>query len=365
MRNIYTIISRYKSESIYEDHPQRENLLRFQNNVRRIFGLKITEDPFLRLLGIKDLNKDCLSERDILASTKKIGNLNISSQCIFVTMHLGCYHLIGLYLASRGIRFCIPVTHRVFTEQILDYQKSWESLNLSYSIENIKFVDVENKMGLMELIHYIKEGYSLLCYIDGNSGVGGMGRKDEKLLKISFFNTCICVRRGIEFLANKYNLGIIPLYSYIDEVLNISVINILPMIQIYKEKSNISKIWSFFYLPVCRYFDQWEALEYIDEYLSNQSKDKIEGNGYHFNNLRYAPIIKLDKCYFYDREQDVLIKTSHPLYKILLEMMSSERILSLSEIKQIIINESLINDLFKFQLLIKNNYDTHFKGNNC
>jgi hypothetical protein len=45
-------------------------------------------------------------------------------------------------------------------------------------------------------------------------------------------------------------------------------------------------------------------------------------------------------------------------------MMSSRTILSLKDIKKIIPKESLIHDLLEFQLLIKNNYDTRFKGYN-
>jgi hypothetical protein len=362
MENIYTIISKYDSEEINVDHVQRENLLRYQNNIRRVFGLKINERPFLRLLGIKELNRRSLLEAEILASTRIIGNLNFSSQCIFVTLHLGCYHLIGTYLSSIGMKFCVPVTHRVFTEQVSNYQRSFKSLGVLSSIENIKFIDVENRIGLFEIIRYIKEGYSLLCYIDGNSGIGGMGRNDGKLLKIKFFNTYICARRGVEFLSTKYHLDIVPLYSYIDEILNVSVINILPKIQI--NENETGKIWHAFYMPIFRYFDQWEAFQYIDEYLSDGRKYDIEGNGYYFNNIRYAPVIKSDRCYFYDRKQNVLVKTSHVLYNILFGMMSSRTVLSLKDIKKIIPKKSLMHDLLEFQLLIKNDYDTHFKGYN-
>src|SRR6185436_1408835 len=69
----------------------------------------------------------------------------------------------------------------------------------------------------MQIARAIQNGSSLLLFVDGNTGVGGAGRQDEKLCRIDFFGRKIFARKGIAYFSRMFNAPIIPVVSYYEK----------------------------------------------------------------------------------------------------------------------------------------------------
>lgn len=348
MKDIKDIIEQYFDDNISIEDLQREFFLRFMRNIEYVFGLKVGLCEYNKLRGVLALNHIC-EQKDIFNWAFHVTDYSHpSSPCIYITLHLGCYEEIGIYLVRKGNKVCIPVTERVFMQETKHYYINLAKRGINSS--QIVFVNIESNTGFRKMIRYAQKGYSLLCYIDGNSGIGGMTRNDLKLEKIHFFNTTIHVRKGIEYLDRILNREIIPIYSCIEEISSQPQIVLLPSINKKQNGTLTEKIWNTFSRIIWQYYWQWEVWLYIDEFIV-QSHSKVQSSGYVLNTHRYFPLIKSGVYYFYDKQTNNLIKVSQRLFK-LLSNLEKYSICSYDKLLAYIPKETLVNDLLVKKIII-------------
>lgn len=349
--DIERIVYQYIDENIGIENSQRENFLRFHRNIEYILGLKVGMNDYNNLRGVLALNHLC-EQKDLFNNTYSISEyIHSISPRIYVTLHIGCYEEIVCYLIKKEGKVCIPVTERVYNHEIKHYVRNLENKRIKPS--QLVFVNIESSMGLRQIIRYAQNGYSLLCYIDGNSGVGGMSRNDSKLERIPFFNTIIHVRKGVEYLSKILNAEVVPIYSYIEDVsYNLQVV-VMPPVVVNSNSSITKEIWYIFSRIIWKYFLQWEAWLYVDEFIDQDSDDTIiQLRGYMLNENRYNPLVKLGVYYYYDRYTNSLVKVSRKLFELLTNMKHVS-INTYAELKEYIPKETLLNDLLNKKIIIK------------
>lgn len=354
------IIDCYQTIAQDYSHPERERYLRFQANIRKIFGIDVDEKAFMEFMEIHQQNIDFMKLKQFPSWAHVIQPQKTPKQAIYVTLHIGLYTSIIYLLVSQGISICVPVTRRVFEQQRGLYEACFDQA-IKPGSANLHFVNIEEPAGLFKLFRDVKKGYSLLFYIDGNSGIGGMERKDDKLQPVDFFNKVFYVRKGLGFFSYKFNLDIQPLYSYVDGQQQV-FIKYLPVLHLKRtggiddyEKAVTCKIWETFKSAISEYLPQWEGWLYADTYLRDRpviDTSTITGNSFHFNKSRFAPIIKDHVNYLYDRYNNVLIKMSDTLFGLILKILESKESLSLQEIRDIIGKPTLIEDLLNYNILV-------------
>lgn len=346
------ITSIYSNIDSNYSHPKREDYLRFCANIKHFLGLKISPNEFISLGRTRHLNRQLLEE-GIKNTTVNIDGLDLpNNPTIFVTLHLGCYNIIPLYLLSSGIKLCIPVTQRVYDEQISLYERTYAKF-IRHNNVDLKFVNVETSSGFINLLRSVKNGYSLLIYIDGNSGIGGMERKDNKLMRLNFFNNPIFIRKGIGFLSIKLKLNIIPVYTYLTENLkknNMVFMSSFSHLKFENEEQIIETLWNIFKEPIFHNIGQWEPWLYADSYyVQSESSAKIE-NHYTFNSERFSPIINNNNFYFYDNVLNKLIKMSESTFKFLVQAYESSHLISSEELSTNL-SSSIRSQLISMHLL--------------
>jgi lauroyl/myristoyl acyltransferase len=130
---------------------------------------------------------------------------------IFCTFHYGSYRLINPLLVSRGFNYILPVEGAIYAEQKMRFQegcvKCQEYFN---STSQFMVVNAEQPTAALTMARKTRKGWSLLAYIDGNTGVQGGGRHDAKMLRISLLGKWIYARKGIAFLSHFLKLPIVP-----------------------------------------------------------------------------------------------------------------------------------------------------------
>ncbi len=329
--NITTIYSDIDSNY---SHPKREEYLRFCANIKHFLGLKISAKEFTSLMKIKHINRHLLENgiSNVAISVSGFESINVAS--IFVTLHLGCYNIIPLYLLSTGKKLCIPVTQRVYEQQVSIYKRTYEQF-IKHSNADLKFVNIETASGFINLLRSVKNGYSILIYIDGNSGIGGMERKDQKLMKLNFFNSPIFIRKGVGFLSLKLGLDIVPVYTNLTEDLKTYNLSFMPSISHHKfetEEQITAAIWQVFKNPIFHNLEQWEPWLYTDSYYIQTEDVKKTVNDYIFNSERFAPIIKDNNFYFYDNVLNKFIRMKEAIFRFLVQASETSQIIKGEEL---------------------------------
>lgn len=328
-------------------HVQRENYLHFSSNIKRCIGKDGTVDMFKRLFLAEHVGDKYDACHAPIMSCKK-ENIKVNTPCIFATMHYGPYKAIGRFLLSRGISLCIPVTQNVYDMQKNMFEQV--AADIVDDTTKLVFVNVEKRSGLISLFKYVRLGYSLLIYLDGNSGIGGMSRDDEKLEDFNFFHETIKIRKGAQFLADKLSLNVIPILATLGDSTNKApYIELFPAIS--SKECGVRKIWRLF----CEYMKndiaQWEGWCYVNSFYKYKQKEieATTNNGpiKRFNGERYAFVIT-DTRYLYDKTNSTKVKLSKGLFELLYTLHSHNATIDITGINKPI----LVSDLQRSQILI-------------
>jgi lauroyl/myristoyl acyltransferase len=348
----------FENIDVSYSHSNRENYLRFTSNTR-ICGMK-KENPvkmFKQLMVAGHLNNFYSKIAEDL--TIGVAGNHSSSPQIYATIHLGSYKLIAHQLLQSGINLCIPISKKVYNEQ------SDEFIDLAQKTKSyqgkIDFVNIEERIGIFKLIKYVKQGYSLLFYLDGNSGIGGMERVDDKLTSVNFFNTKIMGRKGIGFLAHSLKLQIQPVVSFFDTADYIPKIHFLDAIPYIPENKKdlyehdlIQQLWNIFCKQISKYPEQWEAWLYVDTFLEKRSKENKEipiNGSLRFNSDKYDFIYKNDAYYLYDLTGNILVKMNKSLFYLFNKMHTKKISIDKTDFITLLNKESLVNDIINKAIL--------------
>lgn len=328
-------------------HVQRENYLHFSSNIKRCIGKGGTVEMFKRLFLAEYVGDKYDACHAPIMSCKN-ENFKVNTPCIFATMHYGPYKAIGRFLLSRGISLCIPVTQNVYDMQKNMFEQA--AVDIVNEMTKLVFVNVEKRSGLISLFKYVSSGYSLLIYLDGNSGIGGMSRDDEKLEDFNFFHETIKIRKGVQFLADKLSLDVIPIMATLRDASNKdSYIEIFPTVS--SKECRVRKIWGLF----CEYMKndiaQWEGWCYVNSFFKYKQKEieATSNNGpiKRFNSERYDFVIT-DARYLYDKTNATKVKLSKGLFELLYTLHSHNATIDITSINKHI----LVSDLQRCQILI-------------
>lgn len=139
-----------------------------------------------------------------------------SSPVVFCTFHFGAYRLVNMLLISRGFDYLLPVEERIYAGQrsiFLDHSRAYQQHFRSTS--QFTVVNAEEPTAALAMARKARSGWSLLAYLDGNTGVQGAARKDAKMLKVPLLGRPIYARKGIAFLSHFLKLPIVPVFCEI------------------------------------------------------------------------------------------------------------------------------------------------------
>ena len=160
-----------------------------------------------------DLDEDCF----FLLESTRISDLNSvlvtakEKPVIFCTFHYGSYRLINSLLVSRGFNYILPVEDNIYVEQKTRFLEGCVKCQSHFnSTSQFMVVNAEQPTAALTMARKARSGWSLLAYIDGNTGVQGTGRHDAKMLKVHLLGKPIYARKGIAFLSHFLKLPIVP-----------------------------------------------------------------------------------------------------------------------------------------------------------
>ncbi|MEM1134443.1 MAG: hypothetical protein AAGI07_01295 [Bacteroidota bacterium] len=262
---------------------------------------------------------------------------NTYDPAIFCTYHLGSYRAIIGALASKGKDFVLLVDKKTYEEQrekvidnvalIHDHFKE----NAFFELEDAEQYDIA-----IRLIKHIKAGRSIVAYLDGNTGVGGIYKKDPQLLKLNFLKQPVLSRKGISTLSYATKTPIIPVISYYEKKEKAPTLAFYDLIDPNKwtqDKDSFclsitSKLYEILENNLIKYYDQWEGWIYVHKYLDweivrtrhnsdHVPKESITECQLVFNKDKYALFKMDDACFLLNRRSYESFQLESTLFEFL------------------------------------------------
>lgn len=347
LKNIADVDTNYKNS-------ERETFLRFCANYKLCTDHKANKKMFQELFIAEHIGN--MSVKNNMSFTKE---MKPSSQpCVYVAMHLGAYKVLPKLIFANNINICIPVTNDIWEKQERTYIEEGKQINSKTKVE---IINIETRQGLFKLIKHIKSGFSVFMFLDGNSGIGGMRRDDDKLLDYIFMKRKIKIRKGVDFFYCKMKMPVIPVVSY----LSFDKMNITTSIEVlynhtykYTGENGMSianDLWDLFVSYIEKYPSQWEGWCYIDAFYKYKESKETDGmtnkNCLRFNKDRYEFLIIGNMNYLYDSINNTKIKLSNGLFRYFKYLSETGYRVSRQEFLDCLQKENLIHDIIKFQIL--------------
>jgi lauroyl/myristoyl acyltransferase len=223
------------------------------------------------------INDTIISDSDNVLGKAKEGN-----PFIICTYHLGSYRLLNSILISKDIDFCLVTDNQYIKDQGKKTKEIFKSIRNFYSLfenKDLEILDAENPLIGLQTIRKLKMGYTLLFYIDGNTGVTSKLSNLDNFVKINFLNTQYYARKGIAYLSYISGVPIIPVVSLRTNWLERKVIfhsEIKVDLNVDKENycnKTTQKLYDILSDYLKKYPEQWESWMYVHKSIKlNEEK---------------------------------------------------------------------------------------------
>lgn len=265
---------------------------------------------------------------------------------IYCTYHLGAYRAPIALLVKKQVNFVLLIDNNTIRKQSSQIEQQIASIKQQYaSASQVVLLNAEKDNVIYKLREYIQAGFSILAYIDGNTGQQGVYHRDSKYqIAVPFLEGAIMARAGLAAIAWLTNLPIYPIISYRPNVAdNIPIIEIAAPLHPDRRipfKDYIADTTVALYKVledyVSVYYEQWEPWFYIHRYLPQQTPaednettdapprasdtttdtDRLDVP-LQFNQKRYALFKIEDECYLLDKVKYLTYPLPADLYQAL------------------------------------------------
>lgn len=233
---------------------------------------------------------------------------------VFATFHYGSYRVINSYLLKYGFKVVLIINEHAYSSEKRKIEDSYNKLKIYANQNNSDYIilNVKDSSSIFRLKELLRNGYVLIVYLDGNTGLL-KGRNFKKgYTNLNFLEGNINVKNGIAVLSYILQATIIPVITQWDKDENINI-------SFHKEikstdysnrrlfiEETITKLYSILENSVKIIPEQWECWSYIHEWFE---RDKIHpyiiqntiALKWIFNEERYSLFSIRNECFFFDK----------------------------------------------------------------
>jgi lauroyl/myristoyl acyltransferase len=307
-----------------------------------------------------------LNEVKIIDKSNILENSRYNSH-IFVTYHTGSYRMFIQHLIKEKIPFCLVTEERFKKEQGEVAQKIFREIRENQN-EDLEILIAENPRLIFELISRLKNGISVVFYIDGNTGVTEKKLDDNKnLLRINFLSHHIYARQGIALLAylskSPLAIAIAKRNKNLSNTIQIKPVPTIGMMKKYNRNDFTKNITQKLYRELENFLkkspEQWEGWFYIDKFFQmdnvfNEFIKPTEALEFSMPVTlvldQFAHLSNLDgeNCFLITRRNFQIMKITKPLFEVL-NFFKEPRQIILN--KRLLINNQEIDKEFLIDLI--------------
>lgn len=314
------------------------------------------------------------TELSLLHTTQITGNKNILEQAaagtpfIFCTFHMGSYRMLNPLLIARGIPFKL-VTDQDFIEKQGDVARAIIHMASAHAGNNLEeqfeILNAEDPRVLMQAARCLRTGTSLVFYIDGNSGAGGMTLDKKSMARIRFMNQPFYARKGIAYLAHLTGIPVIPVISvrtgWLTRELHV-LDPIVPQAKTDREEwsqQTTQQLYSVFEHFLRQHPGQWEGWFYAYKFLdpaqappvATDNRDFDHKKNYIFNFNMYGLLNFGGNFYLFNKRELKVSPVSNEFHQVLVHFSKPQQAVAL-DLPGLHITETAIKELYEYRILI-------------
>lgn len=213
----------------------------------------------------------------------------IDQGAVLVTFHYGQYRLIPLSLLAMGYRVCILVSRDVYTDQVEYYR--WHLPSEWFA--NLVFVIAEDSRLFFQISRYRRDGYILICYADGASGVKKAAQPSSGgIVEVGLGQATIGARSGFAAMAYLWRS---PVAIVLGPVASMGLDWTLDSIRVYHPLHHrsrahfvqqvLSGIYEELSLALAEYPECWECWGYLHQLMPVRTSGTLWDT-----EIRYMPL---------------------------------------------------------------------------
>lgn len=256
-----------------------------------------------------------------------------SQPAIICTYHTGSYRMLNLYLTQQNIPFTVVLSSAVLKseQESLIHQAS----SITGKNDNIcvGFIAAEEPNALLQMIRTVKQGRSLVLYIDGNTGSGINTSRNDNSCVVHFLNSSLYARKGIAFLAARLQVPLIAVANYRTSS-NQTCMRFFKPCFVSNTTNSITAMTQQLYDNISSIVadlpGQWEAWLYIHKVAIPNAKESLNTSNtitnnkdhYVFNPTSYAIMNHLGDCFLIDKLRYAFYTIDKQLYQYLKDSFS-------------------------------------------
>lgn len=277
---------------------------------------------------------------------------------VFCTMHMGSYRLINFLLKQYRIPYVLIAGKNVIQAAKDQFEQHYNN----YPVQGgypLSIIDAEHPSSAIMMFRALKQGKSLLLYLDGNTGAGNAAPGSSNSCAVHFLAQQLNVRCGAAYLAIKANAPLVPVLSYKPSMLTNRIRVFDPVYPTRCEQGIkhtmqllMQQVYSAFQTIIRLYPGQWEAWLYLHKSAKIIQRNPVpqtaitHGEYVNFNWTEFA-IFNIDNHFFLLRKNTY---TSFPIDGKLYDFLSY---CLPSHIKNIALENVLLDELLSERIVIK------------
>lgn len=284
-----------------------------------------------------------------------------NNPCIFCAWHFGAYKLINHFIAQNKIPYCLVISKQILQSEGSDFLEKFNKIYNDSESKSFQIIDAEAPNAGLSILRQIKKGYSILFYIDGNTGTGSTRDCDNNCC-IDFLKNKIFARKGIAFLSHLSKTPILPIISYresIDKIIFHFHELIFPELQMDRNEFALNctqRLYDLFASSVKTHPDQWEAWLYLYKVLKNgdMKMEQVElkpdyfSKKIIFNSCLFGIYRWKESFYLFNKKHFISFPINQEIYHFFKGSASVN--LNIDQL-----DGGLFNELYKNQVLICSN----------
>lgn len=200
-----------------------------------------------------------------------------SGPVIFVCFHLGPIAPLLAYISNHEIDITLLLDQSYFEKGAAHYDSIYHRYTEKRSLDHsFSILNAETKQAGARIASAIRQGSSLLLFVDGNTGVGGISRQDSRLCAVDFLGKKIFARNGVAYFSKLFNMPVVPAVTYFEnsgDQVNYFLefcAPVFPGKEMSKEQAAADvtrQLFSTLEKYVLKYPDQWEGWLYFHHFI--------------------------------------------------------------------------------------------------
>lgn len=245
---------------------------------KKKYSESMYKDLYKELLGYRILQGIDVNLYNGLNEVKGFKKIDIKEPAIFVSFHVGAYRSFLALLIKNNIDIVLLMDANTYQKR-LEIEEQYKNIKELFNSTSDLIIFPADKPDLaLQLMITTKKGYSVLAFVDGNNGLGGVFNQKNSL-KVNFMGKNIRVRQGLARLSHILSLKIFPIVSHYE--------NLMQQWSFYSpispdKKGNIDeysahtmqKLYDILEQYVDKYPMQWDGWLYMHKFMTDQIEAK-------------------------------------------------------------------------------------------